>query len=331
MIIGCLIGLYCIYEAKKTQAKLLYYLGFGIAFFSLSWLGNFLDFITILLTGKNIDNSYGLVGILTFVWTPIAIIATVYVITEFIAPMRKRIIISIFLIIGIVFEILIFLDPVNSIEYIYPANPGDDLIDENIIFTSTLGILYTIYILCYIIYSGFSLLYIVIKSAGIIRKKLLFLSVGYYIALIVGFIESIIPLGLFLSLARMAILISYWLLYLGLKEEPEKKVKAKQTKEVKVEAGLFRVSQFKKEDLTEEEVSISKERKICLVCKGKVARKLYMCPECDTFYCNKCSDTLANLENACWVCGTPFDESKPVKLPKKNKDEIEIEGVGPKK
>ncbi len=65
--------------------------------------------------------------------------------------------------------------------------------------------------------------------------------------------------------------------------------------------------------LTEEEVSISKEKKTCLVCKGRLVRAMYICPECSTFYCNKCSDALTNLENACWVCGTAIDESKPVK------------------
>ena len=80
----------------------------------------------------------------------------------------------------------------------------------------------------------------------------------------------------------------------------------------------------KPQKLTEEEVSISKEKKICLVCKGKISRLNYICPDCNTFYCVKCSKALGNTENACWVCETPFDESKSVKLPEK-KEEIEIE------
>ena len=68
----------------------------------------------------------------------------------------------------------------------------------------------------------------------------------------------------------------------------------------------------KPQKLTEEEVTFHKEKKICLVCKGKLSRLLYMCPECDALYCIKCSDALSDLENACWVCETAFDESKPV-------------------
>jgi hypothetical protein len=69
----------------------------------------------------------------------------------------------------------------------------------------------------------------------------------------------------------------------------------------------------KPQRITEEEISISKEKKICLVCKGNLSRTMYICPDCYTFYCMKCSTTLITLENACWVCETPFDESKPVK------------------
>jgi len=78
--------------------------------------------------------------------------------------------------------------------------------------------------------------------------------------------------------------------------------------------------------VTEEEVSVSKEKKICLVCKGNVFRNnIYLCPECNTFYCSKCSEALSNLENACWVCETPFDESKPVRLPEKKEEEMALE------
>lgn len=77
--------------------------------------------------------------------------------------------------------------------------------------------------------------------------------------------------------------------------------------------------------VTEEEVSISKEKKICIVCKGKVQRNnIYLCPDCNTFYCQKCSNSLIDLENACWVCDTVIDESRPVKVSAKIK-EIELE------
>jgi len=84
----------------------------------------------------------------------------------------------------------------------------------------------------------------------------------------------------------------------------------------------------KPQKITEEEVSVSKERRICLVCKGKLARQMYICPYCGSFYCKKCSNTLTNLENACWVCNAPFDESKPVKVTTEpEKLDVEIEKI----
>lgn len=83
---------------------------------------------------------------------------------------------------------------------------------------------------------------------------------------------------------------------------------------------------------TEDEVYVSKEKNICLVCKNKLIRyNIYICPECATFYCENCAQTFSNLENACWVCETPFDESKPVRLPKKAEDEITIEDINLKR
>ncbi len=81
----------------------------------------------------------------------------------------------------------------------------------------------------------------------------------------------------------------------------------------------------KPKHLTEEEVSVAKENRICLVCKSKLVRNIYICPDCNAFYCAKCSSTLAKLENACWVCGSRFDESQPIKkLEQKDEEIVEI-------
>ena len=120
----------------------------------------------------------------------------------------------------------------------------------------------------------------------------------------------------------------FW--YLGIREEPEKKKQSPLKKEVKVEEELFRITK-RPEQITEEAVSISKEKQICLVCKGNVVKLNYICPECRTFYCIKCLDALTNQENACWVCTTPFDESKPVKPFKKEEKIEESVAVGRRK
>ena len=88
-----------------------------------------------------------------------------------------------------------------------------------------------------------------------------------------------------------------------------KKLKLK--KVIKVQDSLFRV--YKKPNgLTEEEISISKEKKICLVCKGEVKGfEVFICPECDAFYCTTCIKAICELENACWACDCQIDKNKP--------------------
>lgn len=83
----------------------------------------------------------------------------------------------------------------------------------------------------------------------------------------------------------------------------------------------------KPQRVTEEEVSISKEKQVCLVCKGKISGLNFICPECGTFYCTKCSKALSNLENICWACNSPIDPSKPMKLYEKDEEEVIAEEV----
>ena len=77
--------------------------------------------------------------------------------------------------------------------------------------------------------------------------------------------------------------------------------------------------------ITEEEITHYKEKKICLVCKGNIEGfNNYICPKCEVLYCEHCARTLIDLENLCWVCNTPMDESKPSKPFKRKEDEIPI-------
>ena len=65
--------------------------------------------------------------------------------------------------------------------------------------------------------------------------------------------------------------------------------------------------------LTEEEKTYHLKKKICLVCKRKVAGfNSFVCPKCDALYCGKCAEALSLLDNACWVCNEPIETSKPV-------------------
>lgn len=74
----------------------------------------------------------------------------------------------------------------------------------------------------------------------------------------------------------------------------------------------------------EEQITVHKERKTCIVCKGDISGYIYACT-CDTLYCGKCAQAITEIENICWVCNTPIDIAKPIKPYKK--DEIEEKDV----
>ena len=226
-------------------------------------------------------------------------------------PKKKWYILGVFSVLAIFYELILFIDTINSFNFIYPNNLGEDLIDDSLKIGSPFFFLFLSFVSGALLFDGFGCLIKGLKSEGIVRKKLFILSSGFIIFLSIGIFDQINLPGIVLFFVRISTIVSFWLWYIGLREVSSK-VKSKPKKEVKVEEGLFRVSQ-RPDNITEEEISISKEKKICLVCKGKVIGLTYICTECEAFYCVNCAQAISNLENQCWACNTPIDSSKPVK------------------
>lgn len=88
-----------------------------------------------------------------------------------------------------------------------------------------------------------------------------------------------------------------------------------------------RSKKFIKPDyIDDEDLTLYKESKICLVCKGKATGfEVYVCTECGALYCLKCAQALSNLENICWACNAPIDKSKPIKPLEKEQEEVKID------
>lgn len=324
-LVGSILGIFILYQSKKLKVRPLSYMGLFIFFAGFTYLGVIIDFLSILITGNNMDNTYGLNGLLSWMWAPLLLFPLVYLGVELTIPKIKRIILITSIVISIVYEILLFLDPLAVLTFEYPETSGENLIDGYIKLGNPVSVLGMIGIVLLIIFNGFGFLYRGIQSKGIVRKKFLVLSIGIFLYITCALVIDVFfapNFVLFVIFIRFGIVSSLWVLYLGIREEPEKKIKPE--KEIKVEGDLFRISK-RPDQITEEEVSISKEKKICLVCKGKVEKfNIFICSKCDTFYCENCARTLSGLENACWVCNSPFDESIPSK-PFKMEGEIDLE------
>jgi len=218
LISGCLFGVFCIYQAKIKDAKLLLYLGFAGICSGLGFLGPCCDFIHILITGKNIDNSYGQIPKLSFVWLPFTIFFGMYLGAKLLLHKKEKIILIIYSGLGVLFELFIFLDP-NSFSYIYPENSGEDLIDDSINITSPAGILMLIFVLSALIFLAFGFLIQAIKTSGATRKKLLLLSLGMFLYIIFGGLDGLTTPGIALIFVRIPEIVGFWVMYFGLREK----------------------------------------------------------------------------------------------------------------
>jgi hypothetical protein len=101
----------------------------------------------------------------------------------------------------------------------------------------------------------------------------------------------------------------------------------KSKKEIKAREAEIAYMKKQRQEITEEDITISKERRLCLVHKGPIEGYSFICPKCDTFYCPTCLDAIVKIENICWSCGKPLDPTKPSKAPFKEPEGSKEETV----
>ncbi len=58
---------------------------------------------------------------------------------------------------------------------------------------------------------------------------------------------------------------------------------------------------------TEEEVAVEKEKHICMVHRGDILGTVYLCPNCESFYCLRCATMLKEKGEHCWVCKSKIE------------------------
>lgn len=216
-LFSTIFGLFAVYKARKTHLNLLLYLGLVYFFAGLIYTGDFLDFLTVLVTQTNIDNSSGIIGLINWVWFPGVIIFAMYFGAELILPQIKWYIFSIYLVLGIIFELFLFLDPAGSITYVYPPNPGEDLINDNVEGLIP-AILTVIFLLSVLIFDGIGFLTKAIQSIGVIRRKFLLLSIGAFLYIMGGIFDGLFSPDIYLIFIRSAMAVSAVLFYLGVKQ-----------------------------------------------------------------------------------------------------------------
>jgi len=281
------LGLLVVYKSKKLNVRLLTYVGLFFVFSGFSSLGYICDFFTILLTGVNINNIYGWLGIISFMWLPITFSFFSYIGVELLIPKKKWHFFYFVITISITYELFLFLNPEGSISFINPINPGEDLI-----FIYLGGILYIFYYIFEIIIlllNGFGLLIKSTKSRGILRKKYLFLSIGFLMMFLNFQLQSYLPLQLFLF-SFVVIIISVIFMYIGLKPKKQfksKKKKVPSPKEVELVSYMLRKSNSA--EIKEEIESFRVEKPILVFAS-------YATKDVDTFNIREITEALSSCK-----------------------------------
>ncbi|MFX0071546.1 MAG: hypothetical protein ACFFAO_10695 [Candidatus Hermodarchaeota archaeon] len=218
VIFGIIFGSFFVYRSRKTEAKMLLYLGLANIFAGLMFLGVFLDFLLVLLVQQNMPNN-GIVAILSYVWFAPAIVTAIYLGAKILTPKVKYYIIIVFLGILVFFDIVLFTDPLGSFNFnpLPPAIPVINLIDYNVNLNTLAGYLMGALLISVIILLGIGFMYKAFQSTGAIRKNFLYLSLGSLCFCIFGLLEGLTVPGFFVIIVRIGYLSSFWFMYLGLK------------------------------------------------------------------------------------------------------------------
>ena len=213
VMFGAVFSLIVLYKARKMNAKLLFYGSFVGLFGSLLWLGPCLDFFSLISTGKNL-NPIWLNGILSYMWVAPATVLGLYLGAELMLPKLKMHIVIIYAILGVIFELLLFL--VTSDAFVFEVTGG--AIDASFVYGHPTFILIVVFLLTVFILNGLGSLRQVLKTTGIVRKKFLYMSITFILFVIVGALDALgSALGPVLFIARMGMIACAFMLYLALK------------------------------------------------------------------------------------------------------------------
>lgn len=226
IILSCVIfGLLSFYKARKLGAKLLSWAGLNMVFVGCLWLGPATDFFHVLITENNLEPMH-LYSWLSYIWVLPATVTGYYIGAELMMPEKKKIIVGIYTVIGVIFEVLVFTAPITAVSIfgikIEPVFIINQPIEGNLIDSgfNRANLAYWIILFLQISIIIFLTIGYAIKakqSIGVLRKKFTYLSIASLFFFICGLFDSILPPGPYLAAWRgMMMTYSLWM-YLGLK------------------------------------------------------------------------------------------------------------------
>jgi hypothetical protein len=217
ILFAVIMGFFFFYKSRKQNLTMLSIAAFMIIFAGLFYLGIITDFLSILATGTNMDNSMGLHGIISFAWIFPAMLCAMYIGATLIQPEKKYYILSIYIVLGAIFELFLILDTFGTIEFIYPVIPGDNFINSTLKLLSPGFFIGISFLLSVFLFNGVGFLLKSFQVSGVIKRKYRMLSTAFILFSISGTFEAFIPSDFLLYFARGGMMVTALLMYFGLK------------------------------------------------------------------------------------------------------------------
>ncbi|MHA1884981.1 MAG: hypothetical protein ACW96S_08015 [Promethearchaeota archaeon] len=209
-------GLFSLYKSIKLKAKLLTIAGLTMIFVGFLWLGPTVDFFSILIGPGNIDPT--IYVLLSYLWVAPALLFAIYLGGELMMPKRKWILFVIYAILGVAFEYFLWFDTNNSFDQpITAAIPGETIIDASFNTAHPTFLLVAVFLVSALVLLGIGFAIKAKQCTGMLRKKFIYLSVGFIIFVLSGAFDAIIPVVLIIGIVRVVMAFFALFMYLGLK------------------------------------------------------------------------------------------------------------------
>lgn len=277
-------GIWIIWKSLKPKSRVLLYYGFSLIVIGCMVISaSLIDLFTIYITGTNMDN--GLFAILSLMWLPPLSFFIILYASTLLAPTLKWKIFSVYVIMGIIFWVFLFSNPLQWVEVYYLTVPSQETLQLTLKIVSPLTLIIGVWVvIMFLIIFGFA--YKGLNTKAEIRKKYLYLTIGNLIFIIhlvlngfVRFYQTVSFIGIF----------SIPFVYMGLHPKKLSKPKRKIVSEAEKKFVSFITGKREKSERLVEE--FSKDAKLE---KDLLVFMSYATKDADLFKIQEISNKLTN-------------------------------------
>jgi len=215
LLSATIFALLSLYKSIKLKAKLLTWAALTMLFIGFLWLGPFIDFILVIFTEANITPT-SFYSILSYMWVAPVLVVSMYLGGSLLIPKKKWFLVGGILVLGIIFEYFLWFHTTESFTWVL-ANPGQDLIDASFVRTHPTFLLIAFFLIVALVFLGFGFLIKAKQATGELRKKFIYLALGFIIFVVCGALDSILTLPVAIGFVRGLMMTFALWMYLGFK------------------------------------------------------------------------------------------------------------------